>query len=479
MRLKVGLLTAAALGFSTLAHAQSLTLGQIAGIDQGVEASLRQRGVPSASVAVVRGDRVVFAKAYGSRSISPERPADTGARYNIGSVSKQITATALLILADEGKLSLDDTVGRWLPELTQAKRITVRQVLSHTAGYKSFFLAEVMPAEGARATTPQAVADRWGRQPLDYPPGSDWQYSNTDYTIAALIVERASGQPLPTFLRNRIFGPLGMASAAEFPGKPMPADDAQGYTRYALGPLRPAPIVGAGWELGAGGLSMTAGDLAKWDIGMLRHRLLSAKSYAAQQTAVALSDGRPAPYGLGVFIDRVGGHRRVYHPGSEHGFLTENRVYPDDETAVVVMVNGDFGNAQADIADQIERLVFDLPTPPKRDPRRPRPSVDQAVRPDELALAHKLVGQLATGTVDRRLLTPDLNNYFSPAVLADYRNSLGPLGVPGAFERLQSNRIGGQDASIYRLMWANEWLVAVLRRDPDGRVASFKIYAPL
>jgi D-alanyl-D-alanine carboxypeptidase len=479
MRVQIGLLVAVAFVISTVAHAQILTAGQIAAVDQSVEASLHQRGVPSASIAVVRGDRIVFAKAYGRRSISPERPADTGARYNIGSVSKQITATALLMLSDEGKLSLDDTIDRWMPELTESKRITVRQVLSHTAGYKSFFLAEVMPAEGARTTTPQAVADRWGRQPLDYPPGSDWRYSNTDYTIAALIVERVSGQPLSTFLRNRIFGPLGMASATEFPGEPMPANDAQGYTRYALGPLRTAPIVGAGWELGAGGLSMTAADLAKWDIGMLHHGLLSAKSYAAQQTAVALTDGKSAPYGLGVFVDKLGEHRRVYHPGSEHGFLTENRVYPDDDAAVVVMVNGDFGNAQADIADQIERLIFDLPTPPKRNPRRPRPNVDEAVRPEDLALAHKLVDQLASGTLDRSLLTSDVNSYFSPAVLSDYRDSLEPLGAPEAFERLESNRTGGQDASIYRLMWANEWLVAVLRRDPDGRVASFKIYAPL
>jgi D-alanyl-D-alanine carboxypeptidase len=477
--MRICLLALLAFVASTVAHAQVLTAGQIAAIDRSVEVNLRQRGVPSASVAVVRGDRIVYAKAYGRRSIVPERPADIGARYNIGSVSKQITATALLMLVDEGKLSLDDTIDRWMPELTEARRITVRQILSHTAGYKSFFLAEVMPAEGARPTTPQAVADRWGRLPLDYSPGSEWQYSNTDYTIAALIVERVSGQPLDVFLRNRIFRPLGMASATTFPGKPMPPNDAQGYTRYALGPLRPAPIVGAGWELGAGGLSMTAADLARWDIGMLRHRLLSAKAYAAQQTAAALSDGKLAPYGLGVFLDTVGAHRRVFHPGSEHGFLTENRVYPDDGTAVVVMVNGDFGAAQADIADQIERLIFELPTPTKRDPRRPRPNVDEAVRPEDLALAHKLVDQLTSGTLDRSLLTSDVDKFFSPAVLEDYRSSLQPLGAPEAFERLQSNRSGGQDTSIYRLMWPNEWLVAVLRRDPDGRVASFQIYAPL
>jgi D-alanyl-D-alanine carboxypeptidase len=155
--MRICLLALLAFVASTVAHAQVLTAGQIAAIDRSVEVNLRQRGVPSASVAVVRGDRIVYAKAYGRRSIVPERPADIGARYNIGSVSKQITATALLMLVDEGKLSLDDTIDRWMPELTEARRITVRQILSHTAGYKSFFLAEVMPAAQANLQSQSLV----------------------------------------------------------------------------------------------------------------------------------------------------------------------------------------------------------------------------------------------------------------------------------------------------------------------------------
>jgi hypothetical protein len=169
----------------------------------------------------------------------------------------------------------------------------------------------------------------------------------------------------------------------------------------------------------------------------------------------------------------------VHHPGADEGFLTENRVYPNDDAAIVVTVNADFGDAQDDIANQIERLIFGQPAPPKRDPRRPRPTIDATVRPQDLALAHILVDQLAAGTLDRKLLTPDLDAYFSPAVRADYRASLGPLGPPQAFERLQSAKISGQDVSVYRLMWGKEWGAAILRLAPDGRVSSFKIYAPV
>jgi D-alanyl-D-alanine carboxypeptidase len=469
----------AMLACATAANAQSFTPAELAAVDQGVEGFLAQRGVPSASVAVVRGGKIVFAKAYGRRSISPDRPATTQARYNIASVSKQMTATALLMLVDEGKLSLDDTVDRWLPELTEAKRITVRQVLSHTAGYKGFFHGEFLSAEGRRTISPQVIADRWATQPLDYPPGSEWSYSNTDYTIAGLIVERISGQSLAAVLQTRIFAPLGMTSATVLTGHAPPAEDAQGYTRYALGPLRPSPIVGNGWGFGDGGVSMTATDLARWDIGVLRHSLLSSKTYAEQQTAVPLPGGKTAPYGLGVFVDKVAQHRRVKHPGSEEGFLTENRIYPDDDAAVVVTVNGDFGDAQDDIADQLEHLILGLPAPPKRDPRRARPNFDVAVRPQEIALAHRMFDQLARGTLDRNLLAADAKVYFTPTAVADYRNSLGPLGAPVAFERLQSVKIDGQDVSIYRLMWANQWAAAVMRVDPDGHVAVFKVFMPV
>jgi D-alanyl-D-alanine carboxypeptidase len=478
MRACIGLLAAAAVASSTSVNAQSFTPVELATIDQGVVANLSQRGVPSASIAVVRGGQIVFAKAYGRRSVSPDRPATTGARYNIASVAKQMTATALLMLVDEGKLSLDDTVDRWMPELTEAKRITVRQVLSHTAGYPGFFHGEFLPLEGRRAISPQAIADRWATQPLDFPPGSDWNYSNTDYTIAGLIVERVSGQPLAGFLRERIFAPLGMTSAAEAAGRTPPPQDAQAYTRYALGPLRPAPIVGDGWGFGDGGLSMSATDLAKWDIGVLHHSLLSAKAYAEQQTAVPLPGGKTAPYGLGVFVDQVAGHRRVKHPGSEQGFLTENRIYPDDRAAVVVTVNGDFGDAQDGIADLIEHVILGLPAPPERNPRRARPNIDEAVRPQDVALAHKMFDQLASGKLDRSLLTADANVYFTPTAVADYRDSLGSLGAPMAFERLQSLKIDGQDVSTYRLMWADQWAAAVMRVDPDGRVAVFQVFAP-
>jgi hypothetical protein len=222
---------------------------------------------------------------------------------------------------------------------------------------------------------------------------------------------------------------------------------------------------------------MTATDLAKWDVGMLRRRLLSAKAYGEQQAAAPLPGGKAAPYGLGVFVDQVGGHRRIRHPGSEEGFLTENRVYPDDGAAVVVTVNGDFGDAQDDIADQIEQMVLGLPTSPKPDPRAPRTTIDAAVRPQDLVVANRMFDQLAAGRLDRSLLTADANAYFTPIAVADYRKSLGPLGPPTAFERLRNLEIDGQRVSVYRLMWADQWMAAVMRLDPDGRVAVFKIFA--
>src|SRR6185369_1770528 len=158
----------------------------------------------------------------------------------------------------DGKLSLDDKVGKWIPGLTAGDRITIRQLLSHTSGYRDFWPQDFIPPYMQRPATPQQILDRFARTPLDFQPGEQWQYSNTGFVAAGLIVEKASGQPLMDFMQARIFRPLGMTSAMDIDAGPLPTADAQGYTRYALGPVRPAPKEGAGWLFGAGHLAMTA-----------------------------------------------------------------------------------------------------------------------------------------------------------------------------------------------------------------------------
>ncbi|MDQ3907396.1 MAG: beta-lactamase family protein, partial [Acidobacteriota bacterium] len=225
----------------------SLTEDVRQNIDKIATQTLSRTGVPSASVAVVKDGRIVYEQAYGDARLDPRVPATTKMRYSVGSISKQFTATAILMLAEEGKLSLDDPVGKFLPNLTRANEVTIRQLLSHTSGYQDYWPQDYVPPFMLQPITAEKILDLWARKPLDFEPGTKWQYSNTNYVIAGLIAEKASGTPLLEFLQRRVFAPLKMESVVNIDQTKLGETDPTGYMRYALGPLRPAPKEGKGW----------------------------------------------------------------------------------------------------------------------------------------------------------------------------------------------------------------------------------------
>ncbi|MGC2584606.1 MAG: serine hydrolase domain-containing protein, partial [Acidobacteriaceae bacterium] len=248
-------------------------------VDQVAQTALAQTGVPSASLAIVQDGKIVYTKAYGDAHLNPDEAAEPHMRYSIGSISKQFTATAILMLQQEGKLSVNDPVGKYLPELTQANEVTIREVLSHTSGYEDYWPEDYLMPPMAQPTTAEHIVDVWGEKPLDFAPGTKWQYSNTGYVIAGQIVEKVSGEPLMQFLEEHIFHPLEMKEVWNSDVKKLGETDAAGYIRYALGPLRPAPKEGRGWMFAAGELAMPAYDLAQWDISVMDRSLLQAQSY--------------------------------------------------------------------------------------------------------------------------------------------------------------------------------------------------------
>ena len=461
------------------AAAQPLSPAEIAQVDAVAAKALADGPTPSLSIAVVRGGRLAFAGAYGLKRLDPPTPADVDARYNIGSVSKQFTAAVLLRLADQGRLSLDDKAAVHVAGLSGADRITLRQALSHTAGYNSYFMLDFMPAEAGRPVDPAQIARRWGGAELDFAPGARWDYSNTGYVVAGLAAQRASGRSLPSLLGEEIFAPLGMASAGTVDDRPLGAGDAAAYTRIATAPPRAAPTVGQGWEFAAGGLAMSASDLARWDMALLEGRVLSPAAWTQLATPARLNDGSLTDYGLGVYVETMGERRRLRHDGVTSGFAAENRVYLDEGAAIVVLANADFGGAPQQVADTLEAML--LPAGAEQAQASPPPSAPAAAPPIDktaLALAKTLRAQLATGRLDRSRLTPELSTYLSGPVLADYGRSLGGLGEPTGFVQLRHDDIGGLRASLYEVDWGRTKLICVLRLTPDGKVASFVLFEP-
>ena len=232
--------------FSSAASAQ-LTPALQRSMDAVVAKALEDASVPSVSIAVVKDGKLVYAKAYGVARLDTGQAATAGMRYKIGSNTKQFVAAAVLLLAQEGRLSLDDKVARFLPDLARARDVTIRQLMSHTAGYVDYYPLDYLASYMVKPTTVQAILDDWGKRPLGFEPGTRWEYSNTGYVIAGRIVEIASGMSLEAFLRSRITDRLGMRSAIDTTAITWDPRDPQGYEVAALGPPRPATAEGTNW----------------------------------------------------------------------------------------------------------------------------------------------------------------------------------------------------------------------------------------
>ncbi len=389
-------------------------------IDTIARNALASTGVPSASIAAVQNGAITYLQAYGDGRLAPRTPATPGMRYSIGSISKQFTATAVLLLAEQGKLSLDDPVSRFVPNLTRGNEVTIRQLLSHTSGYQ----------------------DYW---PQDYVP---------------LIVEEASGVPLLQFLSQHIFAPLGMKSVMNIDQERLTETDATGYLRYALGPPRIAPKEGKGWLFAAGELAMPAEDLAKWDISLINQTVLKPASYRQMETEVVLKNGLGTHYGLSVAVRQELGLRAIEHGGEVSGFTAHNLVFPDARVAVVVLTNQDSVDASGDIARKVAALLFR--------------EADAGKQEDQ---AREVFSALQQGKINRALFTDNCNNYFSEQALKDFASSLGPLGAPTDFTQTMKQERGGMTFRLFEAHFPQKTVGVWERVMPDGKIEQYQVSA--
>jgi D-alanyl-D-alanine carboxypeptidase len=440
--------------------AEKLSSAERQAVDRAARETLAALSVPGATLAVVKGGAVVYAQAYGFARL-PDVKAEPSMAFPVGSVSKQFTAAVILSLAEEGKVALDDKVGKFLPNLSGADRVTVRQVLSHTAGYPDYAPEDYSTPPMQKPTTPAALAADWATRKLDFTPGTDWQYSNTGYTVAGLIAEKAGGAPLFAQIEARIAGKLHLGSAADYDAHGVEPGGPLGYQRYALGQPREAPRDEPGWSFGSGQMEMTAADLVGWDISLMNRSLLSKASYDALETPVRLANGTDTHYGLGVELRDVDGHHAIYHSGEETGFTAYNEVFPAERLAVAVMVNEDATPAASVIGRRIEADVFGL-----------KDGVGHDASARKVAA---LLEELEAGRIDPAALNDNARGYFSPAVLADYRDSLAPLGPVIGITELNHEQRGGMMFHAYDVRFLRRRAGVTTFELPDGRLGQLLV----
>lgn len=428
-------------------------------ISERVQRAVQESGVPAVSVAVVENSHLTYAHAFGFANLAENRKATTDTRFAVGSVSKQFTAFALLTLQEEGKLSLDDRVAKYFPDLTRAGEVTIRQLLSHTAGYEDYAPQDYLIPEWTRPTTPHAILDRWAKKPLNFDPGTEWQYSNTNFVLAGEIFEKVAGQSLLSFLKARVFDPLGMASAGDC--EAASPNDASAYTRYGLGPARPVGREAEGWYFAAGELCMTPSDLAKWDIALLQKRFLSASSYAEWTKEMRLSNGGVTHYALGLQLGESNGAPTLFHGGEVSGFLALNTVLPSKGGAVVILSNQDGINLIGSLSQQIQSLVF----------------VQKGDLPDEASTtrAREILQGLMRGSIDRSLFTANAQSYFTDVALTDLKDSLHKLGVLKQLVPLREGQRGGMTHQSFRAEFERRSLMLNIYVMPDGHYEQYLV----
>ena len=366
---------------STTAVETDIALGDR--VDAAAAIALREIHAAGLSIAVVRHGQLVLAKGFGYADLSERVPVSANTVFRLASITKEFTAAALLHLQEEGELSLDDRIGDYLPNyLAAVRRITIRDLLSHTSGLSD---AAVIPIfeEGGVGYTRERIIDLVASQPLDFEPGTGHSYSNVGFIIAGMVIEEATGTTYGDYVTDEILEPLGLEQTRVCPDE-QPADArwAHGYDPQhgnwsralrlgrASALVDPAPI---NMELvsSAGGLCSTVTDLARWP-GMLRSFLHPA-AYREMSRPTVLADGTTVPYGLGIQIREFGSHPAVSHGGVIAGFVSIVADFPEDDVTVAILVNTRLLNLElgVQLADRVLGAVFDEPGSRWRDPLDP------------------------------------------------------------------------------------------------------------
>jgi CubicO group peptidase (beta-lactamase class C family) len=310
-------------------------------LEQGIKnhlGYLTDNDLPGIAVLVARDGQVVYQGGFGLADIEAKSPVTPETKFRIGSVSKQFTAAAVLRLADEGKLSLDDRLEKYFPGFPGADAITLHQLLTHTSGIHSYTSKPEFMARVATAVTPEDLVAFFRDDPQDFAPGEKFLYNNSGYFLAGEIVAKVSGRSLDAFLREAFFEPLGMKDTGVFVNAAPPPGVARGYA-MAEGKATAALDWDMSWAGGAGALYSTVGDLFRWNEALFGGKVLKPETFALMTTAAKLPPGAEMSYGYGVVVSTLRRLPSVGHGGGLNGWSSDLLRLPDQRCTVVALAN--------------------------------------------------------------------------------------------------------------------------------------------
>lgn len=435
-------------------------------VDDYISGQMQKQHIPGLSLAVVRGGKILKAKGYGLANVELYIPATADTVYEIGSVTKQFTATAIMMLVEEGKIGLDEKITTYLTALPEGwKHVTVRQLLTHTSGIKGYTgvpgFEKIMLVPASKEEVIKAVST----YPLKFPSGDSWEYSNTGYFLLGMIIEKASGKSYAEFLKKRIFSPLQMNSTRINHLHTIIPNRANGY-EWKDGALYNADFISMTWPFAAGAIVSTVNDLAKWDAALYTDRLLKTASLQQMWTPVKLNSGNTFGYGFGWFVDKVKGHTHVSHSGSIPGFTSHVTRFPEDKLTVVVLTN------QMDNAPRIGEAVAGMYLPVIAPPVY-KPIVDK--EPRMTVQFKKIMEQLAMDNLDKDRFTPEVATIISTQLKEGMRDRLHGLGPVQSIALVDRKEEGESRAYRYRVVYKNAALLALCSFNKENKITGLSL----
>ena len=331
-------------------------------IDELVSDEVEATQTPGISVAVQHRGELILAKGYGLADVENRVPATEHTVYRIGSVTKQFTAAAVMKLVEEGKVALDDPITEYFPDYPVGEfHITVGQLLDHTSGIKGYTEMPAFWEQSRLDLSHEQMIELFSAEPYEFEPGDRYQYNNSGYYLAGLLVEKASGKSYAEYLEETFFRPLGMRESHYLYNDPIVPNRAEGY-RVEDGVLLNDEPLSMLLPFSAGSLGSSVLDLVRWTTALGDGDGVAPDSFEAMTTRRRLPGGEEIGYGLGLAVGEMAGHRKISHGGGINGFLSQHSWYPDNELIVAVLSNSTSAEP-GPLEARIARAVLGVPEP--------------------------------------------------------------------------------------------------------------------
>ena len=481
MHLSCKMLLATLLGCApALAQAAEydLTPAQIAAIDRYVAAEMARERIPGTEVGIYRDGHAVLVKGYGLANVEWNAPVTPTTLMQSGSVGKQFAATAVMMLVEQGKVNLDDSITKYFPDAPENwKPIKVKNLLSHTSGLAEYEDdARMKPGalfDVRKDFTEDEMVKKIQTLPIEFKPGDQWNYRNTNYALLGVLIHKVTGQDYRDYMHDRIFAPLGMVSTRGISDSDIIPGRAAGYEIVGA-QLKNQTWVSPSLNSTADGtLYFNVVDLEKWDRALYGTTLLSRQLLDTMWTPFVLNDGKPnaSHYGFGWASDSMNGHRVIQHTGSWQGFTSTINRFVDDKLTVVVLTNLDAGHSSPVYLSHVIAGLVEPALMPK-----PNPAIKDS-KPDIAAHARDVLHNLLSGKNLSSEFNADAGYTFDPNDATDMRSQLPAKWDTAPLRLIKRSEHDGAVRSVYRVGPEGDTRIMLVELDAKGKLLNLAVKA--